>query len=74
MGGSGTVVGHLDGNLQIGGGAVVADPADKIVATLIGRRPPFVRTRCTWWGGISGYKKMKLGPRLLGYKDIYLNI
>ena len=45
--GSGTVVGDLDGNLQIGGGAVVADPADKIVATLIGRCLPFVWTKCT---------------------------
>ena len=72
--GSGTVVGHLDGSLHIGGRAVDADPADKIVATLVGGRPPVVRTGCTWWVGISRYKKMKVGPGLLGYKDIYPNI
>ena len=56
MRGSGTVVGDLDGSLHIGGRAVDADPADKIVATLVGGRLPFVRTRCTWWVGISALK------------------
>ena len=47
--GSGTVVRDLDDSLHIASSAVVADPADKIVATLIGRCLPFVRTRCAWW-------------------------
>ena len=42
MKGSGTVVRDLNGSFHIAGTAVNANPADKIVAPLIGRCDPFV--------------------------------